>query len=130
VKSRLAFLAIDLDGDGKITSGQELFGNKTIPGVENGFKALAQIAPHNGDGVIDATDSVYPRLLLWEDSNHNGVSESSEVTSASQRVAKIGLEYREVSRTDEDGNSLRYKGWAELDGKKIKIFDVYFVIRP
>ena len=54
----------DLNGDGKITSGRELFGNHTLlqkgsnAGQEaaNGFEALKEL-DDNGDGVADNVDA-------------------------------------------------------------------------
>ena len=112
--SRLAFLAIDRDADGRITSGRELFGNHTLPGVMNGFDALAQLMPHANEDCLDTNDGLFSRLLLWTDFNHNGVSESEELQPASAILARIGLGYITVQRRDGNGNVFRFKGWADL----------------
>ena len=54
------FLALDRNGDGVINDGSELFG--ALSG--NGFAELARY-DEDGNGWIDANDSVFSRLLLW-----------------------------------------------------------------
>lgn len=56
------FLCLDLNGNGTIDDGGELFGDQTLLAdgtrAKNGFEALAQY-DSNGDGVIDAGDGIF-----------------------------------------------------------------------
>lgn len=56
----IGYLALDLNGNGRIDSGRELFG----PATGNGYAELAQ---HDRDGNrwIDAGDPVFERLQVW-----------------------------------------------------------------
>ncbi|OEH86488.1 hypothetical protein BHU72_12805 [Desulfuribacillus stibiiarsenatis] len=60
LKPGSGFLALDLNGDGKINDGSELFGPKT----GNGFSELANY-DEDGNGWIDANDSIYEKLQIW-----------------------------------------------------------------
>lgn len=115
-----AWLTLDRNGNGTIDNGEELFGDITpqpmsLTGEErNGFLALAVYdSPQNGgnnDNQIDARDSIFAQLRLWQDRNHNGISESSELQNlARSEIRTIELRYRESRRTDEHGNRFRYR---------------------
>lgn len=70
-----ALLVRDLNGNGRIDSGAELFGNETtLAGggdAANGFAALAAL-DSNADGKVSAQDAAWAGLQLWKDLNGNG----------------------------------------------------------
>jgi hypothetical protein len=116
IGSDVAFLAIDRDGDGRISSGRELFGNHTLEGARNGFIALERMAMAANDGrvggSVNASDPIFQRLLLWTDRDHDGISAPSELRPLTEVFAEVGLGYQDHHRKDGRGNHYAYRGWA------------------
>jgi hypothetical protein len=113
-----AWLARDRNGNGRIDDGLELFSDTATP---NGFLALAALddpaSGGNGDGRIDASDRDFAALLLWQDRNHDGISQSGELTTLDANgVQAIDLDYRFSGRHDRNANYLRYR--AKVTSRK------------
>lgn len=131
-------LALDLDGDGLITTGAEIFGHpvtgpirgrKPLP-EENSFTLLsAYDRPQNGgneDGTIGPEDAVFSRLRLWVDANHDGVSQPEElIPLAAAALARIDLTYQRTGGGDGHESFFRYRGTVHLtNGHQQVIWDV------
>lgn len=107
VDARDGLLVRDLNHDGQINNGAELFGQGTLLAngqhAANGFAALSQFDA-NHDGQIDAQDAVFQELLVWRDTNGDGISQAQEL----HHMADLGIASFKLSAstgyTAEHGN--------------------------
>lgn len=93
---RLPLIVVrDLNSNGTIDSGRELFGDNTIlqngpnagQTAANGFEALADLdMDANGvaDGKFDSNDVAYASVKLWKDLNQDGISQTDELFTFEQ----------------------------------------------
>lgn len=74
VRAGSGLLAIDLNNDGKINDGSELFG----PSTGNGFQELAA-HDSDGNGFIDSNDESFDQLrVITNDGNNNRITKTLE----------------------------------------------------
>ena len=78
------YLALDLNQDGKINDGSELFGTKS----GNGFEDLAAY-DKDGNGWIDENDDIWQKLKIWVQDEHGN---SKLYSLAEQGVGAICLQ--------------------------------------
>ncbi|MFC3321665.1 calcium-binding protein [Mesorhizobium cantuariense] len=87
-------LVVDANGNGVVDGVSELFGSST----QDGF-AVLETFDTNGDGRIDASDSVFSTLRVWQDLDQDGVSDAGEMMT----LAEAGIVSIALTRTDVTG---------------------------
>lgn len=94
-----ALLVRDINNDGVINDGSELFGDRTKLSdgslAADGYAALAQYDTNN-DGVIDKNDTDFSQLKLWKDANQNGKTDAGELVD----LSVAGITSLSLNRTD------------------------------
>lgn len=104
-----AFLWLDLNDNGTVDDGRELFGTATeLPDgsrARHGFEALAVFDlvefGGNGDGVITPDDAIWHDLRLWNDFNRDALSQKEEVRKLNQsKLLALGLDFVESDWVD------------------------------
>lgn len=87
-----ALLALDRNGNGRIDSGKELFGDQH--GASNGFAELSKYDDNN-DGRIDQQDSVFEQLSLLR---FDAQGRQQQQTLAEAGVSAIHLQAQNVKQ--------------------------------
>ena len=126
-------LVRDLNGDGVINDGGELFGSAT--GLPDGTKAsdgyaALQTLDANGDGVISNADAGWDSLRVWTDVNSDGVSQAGELASLdSLDVAQLNLNAQPTA-LNQNGNWVGLvSSFQTVDGAAHDMADVWFDLR-
>jgi hypothetical protein len=139
-----AFLTLDLNRNGNVDGGPELFGTNTLlpsgKRANSGFEALAVYdSPSyggDGDGRITPSDRIWGLLELWTDRNHNGISELRERRPLwSTDVQSLDLRFVETQNVDASGDWHRFVGtysrsckpWTVSCTRTGLLEDVFFV---
>ncbi|WP_164736472.1 calcium-binding protein [Rhizobium vallis] len=130
-------LVRDLNGDGKISGSNEMFGNATT----SGLAALAAL-DGNHDGKVDATDNgladfdgdgtlsaadTFSSLLIWQDSNENHRTDVGELKSVTERgISSINVTANPATPPQTvNGNTITSTaGYTMADGTVRTIADV------
>ena len=97
VNSDDAFLVMDVNNDGIIDKGEELFGsNMSFEDKNNPFYSLLKL-DENGDNKISEKDSAFQKIFIWQDINQNAVFDNDEklVSLAELDVEAVSLDYAE-----------------------------------
>jgi len=124
-------LARDIDGNGRIDSGRELFGSETLltsgSKAANGFVALAEL-DNNSDGKIDINDAAYSTLKIWKDRDGDGYTSEGELLTLDEAgIQSLNVSYSNSSLQDVNGNEHRQLGsYTRTDGTTLNAADVWF----
>lgn len=128
------FLALDINGNGIIDNGGELFGDQFVMHdgniSETGFEALSSL-DENYDGIIDENDAVFEKLCVWIDSNHNGNTDENELKTLTESgIVSIDLNYVSDGTVNvETGTMEAESSFVTLNtGDKKKISEFWFIV--
>lgn len=135
-----ALLAMDLDGDGRIDSGAELFGEGSrVAGFDGngaGFDVLARLdrAAHGGNenGLVEAGDLLFDQLLLWRDADRDGRCAPGELRPLRDAGVRAlcTVPRSTAPELDPHGNDVGTRGtFLRNDGTAGALVDVYFLSR-
>lgn len=132
VSQQDGLLAIDLNGDGQINSGAELFGDRTV--LADGSRAVDGWAALRGmdsnhDGKVDAQDAQFNQLRVWVDADSDGVTDAGELRSlADQGIASIDLA-ADGRSVQQNGNVVQaFSTYTTTDGVTHEVADVGFAV--
>ena len=116
-------LVRDINGNGMIDNGHELFGDNTLMKngkcAENGFLALKSLCDSR-DGIFDKRSAAYSTIYIWFDVNSDGISGMSELVSLSEAgIVSIDLNYRDSDEANEEESKFRQISTATLENETI-----------
>ncbi len=124
-------LVRDLNNNGQIDDGTELFGNNSVLSsgekAANGFEALKDLDSNN-DGIFNSSDTAWNQVKVWKDANSNGVVDEGELLTLEQAgIENIDLNYQNSNAVDTNGNTVGQIGsFDKENGTQGNISDIWF----
>lgn len=120
-------LAYDRNGDGRVDNTADISFRQDKKGAKTDLEGLAGW-DSNGDGVLNALDSGFAKLVVWTDANQDGQQEAGEVVSLlAAGVTEIDLKGKPTGFDGKDTidtivrNTTRF---TRLDGSTGTAYDV------
>ena len=121
----------DINGNGIIDNGKELFGDNTI--LKNGQKAASGLQAladldDNADGIIDKNDAVFSEIKIWQDKNGDGISTVDElVTLETAGITSINVKDKQTVNEKVSGGTIKEQTtFTKTDGTTSKVADINF----
>jgi len=127
-------LVRDLNNDGVIQDGRELFGSSTVlpdgQTAQDGYQALKAL-DDNADGVLDNRDAAFASLQVWVDSDADAFTDAGELKSlADLNIASLSLQAPTGNSLDQ-GNLLGLvSSYQTTDGAQHAMADVWLQVKP
>jgi hypothetical protein len=95
--------------NGQINGVTELFGN--LGGYANGFDKLSVLCDKDGNGIVEGNE--LEGLMLWVDSNRNGVADAGELkTLDSYGITKFYTDHKDFVGKYETSDGQTHTMWA------------------
>jgi len=125
-------LVRDLNGDGVINNGGELFGSGTVlpdgSKAADGYAAMRALDT-NLDGILDANDAAFGQLAVWADSDGDGITDAGELL----KLTDLGITSLSLTSTAStevnNGNLIGLLGsYTKSDGSTHTMGDVWFQV--
>ncbi|MCL4456275.1 MAG: putative Ig domain-containing protein, partial [Nitrospirae bacterium] len=126
-------LVRDINGNGTIDTGRELFGDNTLLKdgtlATDGLQALADL-DDNADGKIDSQDAAFSQLKVWKDTNSDGISTADELKTLSDLgIKSLNTTYTVTNITDSTGNIQTHQATYETTDGSIQLMGNFLVQR-
>lgn len=122
-----AFLALDRNNDGLITTGDDISFTGDLEGAVTDLQGLVAFDTNN-NGLIDAGDAGFGDFLVWQDANGDGVSTASELSSlveaGIESIDLVGTATGESIETSDGNTVFALTSFTKSDGSTGEVGDV------
>lgn len=130
------FLVRDLNGNGQIDNGSELFGSGSIDssGKSNGSDGFAELRQldSNADGIISSLDLDFATLRVWVDANGDAITDEGELKTLEELgLVSISLSTRTSDDLDCgcDGTDVTHmSSITRANGSLVQMYDAWLSI--